>query len=150
MPQKPLSRASKRTAVPKIVKRDPNGLKSRHKYALQSFGGLAAALFLSLIWSPQPRGPARRMLLWLSFAFNALVASGYLIVGGATGFGDWGVLLDRVHPAALWRIPAVLAPFRTNYAVSPDGQRFLVNSVTPEAAPAAITIAVNWQERWKK
>ena len=30
----------------KIVKRDANGLKSRHKYALQSLFGLAAALFL--------------------------------------------------------------------------------------------------------
>ena len=30
----------------KIVRRDPNGLKSRHKYALQSVFGLAAALFL--------------------------------------------------------------------------------------------------------
>ena len=30
----------------KIVKRDPNGLKSRHKYAMQSVCGLAAALFL--------------------------------------------------------------------------------------------------------
>jgi phospho-N-acetylmuramoyl-pentapeptide-transferase len=30
----------------KIVKRDANGLKSRHKYALQSLCGLAAALFL--------------------------------------------------------------------------------------------------------
>ncbi len=30
----------------KIVRRDPNGLKSRHKYALQSVAGLLAALFL--------------------------------------------------------------------------------------------------------
>src|SRR4249919_4169979 len=30
----------------KIVKRDPNGLKSRHKYAMQSVCSLAAALFL--------------------------------------------------------------------------------------------------------
>ncbi|MDY0022561.1 phospho-N-acetylmuramoyl-pentapeptide-transferase [Arenimonas caeni] len=30
----------------KIVRRDPNGLKSRHKYALQSLFGLAAALVL--------------------------------------------------------------------------------------------------------
>ena len=30
----------------KIVRRDPNGLKSRYKYALQSVFGLAAALFL--------------------------------------------------------------------------------------------------------
>jgi hypothetical protein len=48
------------------------------------------------------------------------------------------------------RIPPVLAPWRTNYAVSSDGQRFLVNSIAPEVAPAPITIAVNWQERWKK
>ena len=33
----------------KIVKRDPNGLKSRHKYALQSLFGLAAAL--ALFWT---------------------------------------------------------------------------------------------------
>jgi phospho-N-acetylmuramoyl-pentapeptide-transferase len=30
----------------KIVRRDPNGLKSRHKYALQSLFGLAAGVFL--------------------------------------------------------------------------------------------------------
>ena len=54
------------------------------------------------------------------------------------------------QPLFATRIPAVLAPFRTNYAVSPDGQRFLVNSVTPRAAPAPITIAVNWQEKWKR
>src|SRR5687768_16483978 len=30
----------------KIVRRDPNGLKSRHKYALQSLCGIAAAVFL--------------------------------------------------------------------------------------------------------
>jgi phospho-N-acetylmuramoyl-pentapeptide-transferase len=32
----------------KIVRRDPNGLKSRHKYALQSMFGLGAAVFLYL------------------------------------------------------------------------------------------------------
>ena len=54
------------------------------------------------------------------------------------------------QPLFATRIPAVLAPFRTNYAVSADGQRFLVNNVTPEAAPAPITIAVNWQEKWRR
>jgi Tol biopolymer transport system component len=54
------------------------------------------------------------------------------------------------QPLFATRIPAVLPPWRTNYAVSSDGQRFLVNSVTPEASPAAITIAVNWQATWKK
>ena len=54
------------------------------------------------------------------------------------------------QPLFATRIPAVLAPFRTNYAVSGDGQRFLVKNVTPEAAAAPITIAVNWQEKWKR
>jgi Tol biopolymer transport system component len=51
------------------------------------------------------------------------------------------------QPLFATRIPPVLPPWRTSYAVSPDGQRFLVNSVMPEAAPNVITIAVNWQER---
>ena len=46
-------------------------------------------------------------------------------------------------------IPAMTAPFRTNYAVRPDGQQFLLNSVTSEAVPAPITIAVNWQDKLK-
>jgi Tol biopolymer transport system component len=54
------------------------------------------------------------------------------------------------QPLFATRIPPVLAPWRTNYAVTSDGQRFLVNSITPEVAPAPITIAVNWQEKWKK
>ena len=69
---------------------------------------LAAALVLALIWSQQPRGPAHRMLLWLGFAFNALVAAGYMVVGGAAGFGDWSVLFDPIHPALIWRLPALL------------------------------------------
>ena len=51
------------------------------------------------------------------------------------------------QPLIATRIPPVLAPWRTNYAVSPDGQRFLVNSVVPDAAPNAITIAVNWLKK---
>jgi Tol biopolymer transport system component len=51
------------------------------------------------------------------------------------------------QPLFATRIPPVLAPWRTNYAVSSDGQRFLVNSVVPEATPNVITIAVNWQKR---
>jgi Tol biopolymer transport system component len=51
------------------------------------------------------------------------------------------------RPLFVTRIPPVVAPWRTNYAVSSDGQRFLINSVVPEAVPGAITIAVNWQQR---
>jgi hypothetical protein len=36
------------------------------------------------------------------------------------------------------------------YNVSPDGQRFLVNTLAEEAAPAPITLVVNWPALLKK
>jgi Tol biopolymer transport system component len=54
------------------------------------------------------------------------------------------------QPLFQTRAPSMLAPFRTNYAVSPDGQLFLINSISPQAAKDAITIAVNWQAGLKK
>jgi Tol biopolymer transport system component len=40
-------------------------------------------------------------------------------------------------------LPNVLAPFRTAYAVSPDGQRFLLNALRPNPQGQAITIVLN-------
>jgi hypothetical protein len=31
-----------------------------------------------------------------------------------------------------------------NYDVSPDGQRFLLNTVPPQLAPAVITAVIGW------
>jgi hypothetical protein len=36
------------------------------------------------------------------------------------------------------------------YDVSPDGQRFLVNTLAEEAAPAPITLVVNWPALLKR
>jgi hypothetical protein len=36
------------------------------------------------------------------------------------------------------------------YDVSPDGRRFLVNTLVEEAAPAPITLVVNWPALLKK
>jgi hypothetical protein len=41
-------------------------------------------------------------------------------------------------------LPPMLAPFRTSYAVSPDGQRFLVTNLRQGSQPSAITIVLNW------
>jgi serine/threonine protein kinase len=41
------------------------------------------------------------------------------------------------------RAPAMAAPFWTNYAVSNDGRRFLVDSVLPDAPPSTITVVLN-------
>ena len=39
---------------------------------------------------------ALRLFLWLSIAFQWLVAAGYLAVGAASGFGDWPVILPAL------------------------------------------------------
>jgi Tol biopolymer transport system component len=74
-----------------------------------------------------------------------VAADGRLIAVPIAGTQTFEVGVSQ--PLFATRIPPVLAPWRTNYAVSSDGQRFLVNSVVAEAAPNAITIAVNWQKR---
>jgi hypothetical protein len=50
-----------------------------------------------------------RHFAWLVFVFNWLIAAGYLLVGAATGFGDWGALFAGVSPDWHWRAPAALA-----------------------------------------
>lgn len=55
--------------------------------------------------------------LWLSFAFNGLVAAGYLGVGGAAAFGDWAFLLSGIHPAWAWRVGAVAVSAGSYYLV---------------------------------
>jgi hypothetical protein len=109
---------------------------------VRPFSDLQGKWLISTGGGSQPlwRGDGKE--LFYVAADNRLIA---VPIGGTDTF-EVGVS----QPLFATRIPAVLAPWRTNYAVSSDGQRFLVNSVTPEVAPAAITIAVNWQERWKK
>ena len=68
----------------------------------------AVAAWAALRWVPRPLTPLAGLLLWLSFAFNALIACGYLFVGAATGFGDWPSLFAWVAPPILWRLPAAL------------------------------------------
>jgi Tol biopolymer transport system component len=48
------------------------------------------------------------------------------------------------------RVPPPALGTRSTYAVSPDGQRFLINMWDPKAAFAPITVVVNWPEALKK
>ena len=41
---------------------------------------------------------------------------------------------------------AISLPFRQQYDVSPDGQRFLMNTITEEAA-SPITVILNWKPK---
>jgi hypothetical protein len=67
---------------------------------------IAAACCAALLWLRPPTRPVLALLLWLGFAFNVLVAAGYLGVGALTGFGDWPFLFAGVSPPLAWRIPA--------------------------------------------
>jgi hypothetical protein len=67
---------------------------------------LSGAVAWLALQAPQARVGAGRYFLWLSLAFNWLVAAGYLLVGAATGFGDWSVLFQRIEPSWHWRVPA--------------------------------------------
>jgi Tol biopolymer transport system component len=51
--------------------------------------------------------------------------------------------LSTPQPLFQTTLPNVLAPFRTAYAVSPDGQRFLLNALRPNPQVSAITIVLN-------
>lgn len=68
---------------------------------------LLAAAALGVVVYRRTRLTTFAFLLWFGCAFNALVACGYLMVGGATTFGDWNVLLAPITPAWTWRAAAL-------------------------------------------
>jgi hypothetical protein len=63
----------------------------------------AGAVCWAILRASPPRTAAVRLFLWLSIAFQWLVAAGYLAVGAASGFGDWPVILPALSawPARL-------------------------------------------------
>jgi len=47
-------------------------------------------------------------------------------------------------------VPEPNPPFPTDYAVTADGQRFLVNTVVDQPTRPALTVILNWQEELKQ
>jgi hypothetical protein len=43
-------------------------------------------------------------------------------------------------------MPEVSAPYPTEYAVSTDGQRFLVNTIIEQTSRPPLTIVLNWHD----
>ena len=64
-------------------------------------------------------------------------------VGPGTLMGN---LLRRYWTPALLsvEVPEPTAPYPTDYAVSADGQRFLVNTVVDQPTRPALTVILNW------
>jgi len=63
-----------------------------------------------------------------------------------------GSSFEHGAPKALFRtrITAFANPFRTTYAVSRDGQRFLINAPADDGAMPSLTVVVNWPDLLKK
>ena len=59
---------------------------------------VAGAVCWAVLRAFAPRSAGLRLFLWLSVAFQWLVAAGYLAVGAASGFGDWPVILPALSP----------------------------------------------------
>lgn len=68
---------------------------------------LALLAFAVMSVSRKPGGNFQ-FFLWLLFAFNWLVAAGYLLVGTLSGFGDWSRLLP---PEPDWIMRTAIAAF---------------------------------------
>ncbi len=63
------------------------------------------------LWRALPvvsaEAPRRWWLLWLLFAYNLLIAAGYVVFCGLAGFGDWAVVAAPL-PVWLWRPLAIV------------------------------------------
>ncbi len=65
-------------------------------------------------------------------------------VMNAVAIGGEDILIaGSPQPLFQTTLPNVLAPFRTSYAVSPDGQRFLLNSLRQNPQVSAISVILN-------
>ena len=70
---------------------------------------VAAILSFAFLRANWAIGDRLRMFGGLSLIFNGLVVTGYPIVGGMTGFGDWPYLFLSIQPAWVWRAGLVVA-----------------------------------------
>ena len=61
-----------------------------------------------------------------------------------------GEKIDSGTPRVLFDTRLTADPARDQYAVTPDGQRFLVLQPVAGAAPTPITVVVNWQSELKQ
>ena len=63
-----------------------------------------------------------------------------------------GTTLSPGTPRALFdvQMPEQTPPYPTDYAVTMDGKRFLVNTVVDQPARPALTVILNWTAELKK
>ncbi len=72
-----------------------------------------------------------------------VLSSSHELMSAALPGGDPAL---AAAPRALFqaRVPATGNQYRTNYAVTADGQRFIVNTRLENVAPTPLTVVLNW------
>ncbi len=123
----------------KIVRRDPNGLKSRHKYALQSvFGGLAAVVLFYTADAPSNTTLYLPLLKDVAIPLGALfmVVAYFWIVG----FSNAVNLTDGLDGLAI--MPTVLVAGGLGVFAYASGNAIFSNYLQIPAVPGAGELAI--------
>ncbi|WP_374604318.1 phospho-N-acetylmuramoyl-pentapeptide-transferase [Arenimonas sp.] len=123
----------------KIVRRDPNGLKSRHKYALQSLFGLAAAL--ALFWTADH--PSNTTLFLPLLKDFAIPLGGFFVVIAyfwIVGFSNAVNLTDGLDGLAI--MPTVLVAAALGIFAYASGNAVFSSYLQIPAIPGAGEITI--------
>ena len=123
----------------KIVKRDPNGLKSRHKYALQSVFGLAAAIALYLS-ADVPAATTLYLPLLKNFALPLGVGFVVLAYFWIVGFSNAVNLTDGLDGLAI--MPTVLVAAALGVFAYASGHAQFSQYLQIPAIPGAGELAI--------
>lgn len=123
----------------KIVKRDPNGLKSRHKYALQSLFGLIAALVLFYT-----ADAASNTTLYLPLLKNVAIPMGAMFIVLAyfwiVGFSNAVNLTDGLDGLAI--MPTVMVAAGLGIFAYASGNSVFSEYLQIPAVPGAGELAI--------
>ncbi len=123
----------------KIVKRDPNGLKSRHKYALQSLFGLIAALVLFFT-----ADAASNTTLYLPLLKNVAIPMGAMFIVLAyfwiVGFSNAVNLTDGLDGLAI--MPTVMVAAGLGIFAYASGNSVFSQYLQIPAVPGAGELAI--------
>lgn len=123
----------------KIVKRDPNGLKSRHKYALQSVFGLIAALVLYFT-----ADAASNTTLYLPLLKNVAIPMGAMFIVLAyfwiVGFSNAVNLTDGLDGLAI--MPTVMVAAGLGIFAYASGNAVFSQYLQIPAVPGAGELAI--------
>jgi len=123
----------------KIVKRDPNGLKSRHKYALQSLFGLIAALVLFYT-----ANAASNTTLYLPMLKNVAIPMGAMFIVLAyfwiVGFSNAVNLTDGLDGLAI--MPTVMVAAGLGIFAYASGNSVFSQYLQIPAVPGAGELAI--------